>query len=96
MGGDKLESGTKAQHGPRGMVEDVFAKLTTSGKVERRGIVPVPVEERTEKRTYSIVRRRNRLKDGTYTDRRQFTLWFTMSTNLLPYDEHARRPFRSY
>ncbi len=42
-------------------------KLKHNAALERRGIVPVPLEERTNRKTYLI-----------------FTIWFTMSTNLLP------------
>jgi len=37
--------------------------------VEMRGITPIPIEERTDKRFINV-----------------FFVWFTMSTNLLPYD----------
>ena len=40
----------------------------TSNAIESAGIQPVPIEERTEKRVYSI-----------------FTLWFTLSLNLITY-----------
>lgn len=54
----KLEEGTKPQlqHGAAATKAlGVFARLTSNGNVEERGIVPVPLEERTNKRTYLIV-----------------------------------------
>jgi hypothetical protein len=45
----------------------MMEKLKHNAALERRGIVPVPLEERTNRKTYLI-----------------FTIWFTMSTNLLP------------
>lgn len=33
-----------------------IAKIVSSQKVESRGIVPVPIEERTSRRTHTIVR----------------------------------------
>lgn len=51
----KLEEGAKAQHGAASEAAGVFARLTSTGNVEERGIVPVPVEERTNRRTYLIV-----------------------------------------
>jgi len=47
---------------------DLLTKLTALSNIEIRGIQPVPVEERTNRRAYNI-----------------FTLWFTLSTNPLPY-----------
>lgn len=66
MDDPKLEQGSR-NDGAQGQAKTMFAKLLHAGSVEGRGIVPVPFEERTNRRTYSI-----------------FTLWFTMSTNLLP------------
>ena len=51
----KLEEGAKAQHGAQAKTPGVFARLTSADNVEERGIVPVPLEERTNKRTYLIV-----------------------------------------
>ena len=36
-------------------VSSLFKRLISSTNVEERGIVPVPVEERTNRRTYTIV-----------------------------------------
>lgn len=57
----KLEEGEKPQpqHGAGAGAKalGIFARLKLTGNVEERGIVPVPLEERTNRRTYLIVRR---------------------------------------
>ena len=58
-----VESQTKRN----GVSSTILEKIQANAAVEARGIVPVPIDERTNRRTYSI-----------------FTLWFTVSTNLLP------------
>ncbi len=37
-------------------LSSMVSRLTSSKNVEQRGIVPVPLEERTNRRTYYIVR----------------------------------------
>ena len=71
MGGSKFAEhnmqDVEAQDRRNGFPSTMLEKLKANAAVEARGIVPVPIEERTNRRTYSI-----------------FTLWFTVSTNLLP------------
>ena len=55
MDSDKLEGGNMPEAEVKGATAGILAKLTSSGNVEERGIVPVPLEERTNRRTYSIV-----------------------------------------
>lgn len=57
----------EAQDRNNGISSTMLEKLKANATVERRGIVPVPIEERTNRRIYGI-----------------FTLWVTVSTNLLP------------
>lgn len=55
MDEEKGKPATEVHHGAKGTARSIFAKLIFNGNVEERGIVPVPVEERTNKRTYLIV-----------------------------------------
>jgi len=55
-----------AAAGQRDGFRELLRKAITFGRVEVRGITPIPVKERTVTRTVNI-----------------FTLWWSMSTNIL-------------
>jgi len=66
-----------AQRHKRGWLaafDELVHRAAAMGRVELRGISPIPVVERTSTKTINV-----------------FTLWWSMSTNILPY-EHPTQP----
>lgn len=69
MDGGKLEDANGAEHGVKNVTPNIFTRLTSTGNVEERGVVPVPLEERTNRRTYLIVRSRKPARHRIHANR---------------------------